>query len=66
MCVTLGSIAALFIPVRDGRTRARVTTETSSNTFRSFGQVAGVAEVVEDVLEVGEEVGGAQFQGGVE
>lgn len=71
MCATPGNIAALYIPVRDGRTHVRTITETTLNTFRGIGAVvvvvvAVVALVVEDVLEVLVEVGGARFRGGVE
>ena len=64
MNVILGNIAALFIPVRDGRTRVRTIIERNSNIFQSTLQV--VAVVVEDALEVGVEVGEVRFQGGVE
>ena len=62
--VILGNIAALSIPAQDGRTRVRIITETSSNTFQSIWGVT-VAGVVEGVLEVGVEVEEVRFQGGV-
>ena len=62
--VILGNIAALSIPAQDGRTRVRITTETSSNTFQSIWGVT-VAAVVEGVLGVGVEVEEVRFQGGV-
>jgi len=60
----LGNTAALSIPAQDGRTRVRIITETSLNTFQSIWGVT-VAAVVEGALEVGVEVEEVRFQGGV-